>query len=487
MEVQSYERNHWIFKKHSNNMNLFEEVALYLKANKSGISKAEKEKMYEEFRATTLYNPRMSLRSEPLDAINHKLDGLNYYMFGYSDKIEGDKKFIFSPLGNLFLKYLGDRQAIAKIFTTMLIGIQFPHPASRPSENFHLYPFRFIFSLLLEPRLDGILYHYEVYRYLIYVDKFTPEIYEQLIYEILESRKISDVDKFAYLKKYEFEIVKSTYEWQYYVSSMLESVGIIHKNNGTRTVDLYHPQRRGSKSAPTKRSINNGFFQLTELVKPIVVSLLGKYKIDDVTLELNDSNRKSGDVVKEIYSFYPDELLTEIGEIPDPMQIQLIKLPKLIEEYAQNPNNQTADKFEDVLEEAFNMFINVEAQKLSGPGRTDIECLYLGINEKFAVEAKSTANKLSSVNAGRLHRHRNIIGANYTIVVTPRYVPSVKYDILGQEIVIIKANTLSEYLYNNIVSHNRDIDYKEIQEIIVNNLGKDISANISDLTLSKFG
>lgn len=487
MPVNSEERKHWVFKKHTNRIKVLTEVALYLKANKAGISIHEKERMYEEFSKTDYYNPRESLRDKPLDAFNHRIAELNYYMFGYSDTLEGSKKFIFSPLGNLFLNHLDDRKSLAKIFATMLFSIQFPHPASKPSEEFSLYPFRLIFSLLLDPRLDGTLYNYEVYKFLIYQDEMTPDIYEDLVSKILESRKQSDIDKFAYLKSNEDEIVKSTYEWQYYVSSVLATVGVIHKNDGNSSIDLFHPQKPTSKSAPTKRIVNNGFFALTEVVKPLIIKLFEDYSLYDVPLDLGDSKRKSNDIVKEIYSFYPNALLVEIGETPDPLQMQLLELPKLIEEYSQNPKNQTADKFEDVLEDAFNMFVNVEAQKLSGAGRTDIECLYLTIKEKFAVEAKSTANKLSGINAGRLRRHRNLIGAKYTIVVTPRYVPSVKYDIAGQEIVIIKANTLSEYLYNNIATNNRNIDYGEIQEIVVNNLGKDISADVSELTLTKFG
>lgn len=487
MEKQWPEQKHWVFKKHTNNIELLTEVALYLKANKASISKDEKERMYEEFSRTSLYNPRISLRDEPLDAINHKLDGLKYFMFGYSDQIEGRTKFIFSPLGNLYLKYLDEKDTLSKIFSAMLIGMQFPHPFSKPSEDFMLYPFRLIFSLLLEPRLDGKLYHYEVVRFLIYIRKITPGLYEDLIVKILQSRKESDDDRFRYLKINEFEVTKSVYEWQYYMSSILDEINVIEKDDGDAYIDLYHPQKPTSKSAPTKRKANNGFFSLNKIVKPLIKTLLSEYTLYDQPLTLNNSKRKSDDVVKEIYSFYPSELLSEIGEMPNPLEMQLLELPKLIEEYSQNPDNRTFNKFEDVLEEAFNMFVNVDAQKLSGAGRTDIECLYLTINEKFAVEAKSTAKKLSAINAGRLRRHRNLIGAKYTIVITPRYVPSVKYDIQGQEVVIIKANTLSEYLYNNIVSHNREIDYGEIQEIIVNNLGNDISPEVSELTLTKFG
>ena len=98
-------------------------------------------------------------------------------------------------------------------------------------------------------------------------------------------------------------------------------------------------------------------------------------------------------------------------------------------------------------------------QGMSVAGNTDLECLYIPRKKKFTVEAKSTKNKLSSVNAGRLAGYREKIGGAYTIVVTPRYVPAVLQDIRTSPIVIIRANTFSEYLYNCIDNDIREIDY----------------------------
>lgn len=481
------DREHWVFKKHTQNIQFFVDCATYLKQNNSGVSSLEKKKMFDKLKKSKHYNPRNQVGSERLDAMNHRINGLEYFMFGYSDKVDGRQKFIFSPLGNLFLKYLGDEKTLAKIFTTMLYGIQFPHPASKPSINFLLFPFRLIFALLLEPKLNGILYNYEIYKFLIYVDSIDSEKYSKLVRDIVNARTMSEQEKFDDLKSRESVIVKSTYEWQYYIAPLLSSVGVINCSFGKNSIKLYHPQKEGSTSKPTARNIHDGYFSLSPVVLPLVKKLIMSYSVFEHPLLLSDSRRKSNDVVKEIYSFFPEELLQEIGETPDETQIKLLELPKLIEKYSHNPKNQTADRFENILEEAFNMFINVDASKLSGPGRTDIECLYITANDKFAVEAKSTANKLSGINSGRLKHHRQLIGASYTIVVTPRYVPSVKYDISGQQIVIVKANTLSEYLYNNIVNDHRDIDYGEIQNIIQNNLGKDISPYVSDLTLANFG
>lgn len=476
----------WIFKKHTNNIQLLIEMALHLKSNKSSVSIEDKKAMYDIFSESELYNPRKSLRDKPLDAINHKLDGLSYFMFGYSDKINNENKFIFSPLGNLFLKHLNNKEKLSKIFSCMLIGMQFPHPYSHPSEHFLLYPFRLIFKLLLDKRLQGKLYHYEVYKYIIHTTFIDDTKYEFLVNSILDSRDKSWNEKFNELSEMQYKIVKSVYEWQYYIVPLLGSLHIFKIDDGDIDQKLYHPQRDGSKSPPTARKANNGYVEMNDNLTDFISKLLDEYSFLDIPTSLSDSQRKSSDVTKEIYSFYPNLLLTEIGEAIS-VESHILNIPKLVTEYSRNPDNSTSGKFEKILEEAFNLFIDVEAQWLAGAGRTDIECMYLPINEKFSIEAKSTKNKLSMINAGRLKRHRALIGANYTVVITPRYVPSVRYDVEGQDIVLITADTLAEYLYNNIISNNRNISYSEIQTIVVANLGRDISTQISNLTLSKFG
>ena len=83
-------------------------------------------------------------------------------------------------------------------------------------------------------------------------------------------------------------------------------------------------------------------------------------------------------------------------------------------------------------------------------------------------------------------RHRNKIGAEYTIVVTPRNDPAVLHDIKSAPNVIDRASTFSEYLYNHIDNEIRKIDYADFNNIILKNFGKDISSNVSALTIDKF-
>jgi type II restriction enzyme len=179
-------------------------------------------------------------------------------------------------------------------------------------------------------------------------------------------------------------------------------------------------------------------------------------------------------------------LLEEIGEAEDSLKLELLDLPRLIELYSNNKDGEEAYLFEDVLVNGFNLFYNVEVKKVGGAGNTDIECLYITKKKKFAVDAKSTKNKLSGINSGRLEGHRNRIGAVYSIVVTPRYVPAVLQDIRTSPIVIIRASTFAEYLYNCIDNDIREIDYSDFDDIIVTNLGTDISKRISNLTIERF-
>jgi type II restriction enzyme len=303
--------------------------------------------------------------------------------------------------------------------------------------------------------------------------------YEELIKKILEIRSWENNKIEQKFREDEHAYVNSAYEWDYYVSTFFESAGILKKTSGEVICTLIH-----GKS--TKRKLTKNVVQLSDNLLEYCNKLQDKYPYYEKPLLLNDPERLKIDVIKEIYSFYPQTLLEEIGETKDELKLGLLNLAKLIEQYANNNEGAEAYLFEDILVDGFNMFINVEAKKIGGAGNTDIECLYITKKKKFAVDAKSTKNKLSGLNSGRLAEHRSKIGGEYTIVVTPRYVPAVLHDIKSSPIVIVRASTFSEYLYNHIDNEIRKIDYADFDKIILNNLGKDISQYISTLTIEKF-
>jgi len=469
----------WILYRHTRDFEKLCAVAEFLKSyTKTGISKEDKTNLNLKLRELGLYNERNP--ELPLDAINHKINQLSYYMFGYQAKVDGEDRFLFSPLGNLFLKHVEDEEKTAKIFLTMLWAVQYQHPHSCTDEEFQLYPFRLIYKLLSEPKLSNKLYAFEVAYSVVFTKEITMETYEDLVNELLDLRKLSDEELADKFQEDRHAYVNSAYEWDYYVSSLFESAGVLNRKDGIVITKLQHGNTN------TFRKITRNEVSVPENLKILVQQLENNYSFLEKPLLLNDPERLKIDVVKEIYSFYPKTLLIEIGEEIDNFKYELLNLPKLIEQYADNNDGAEAYLFEDALTDGFNMFYNVEAQKIGGAGNTDLECLYIPKKKKFAVDAKSTKNKLSGVNAGRLEGHREKIGGTYTIVVTPRYVPAVLQDIRTSPIVIIRANTFSEYLYNCIDNDVREIDYEDFDSIIVNNLGKDISKNISDLTISRF-
>lgn len=473
------DKKKWILYRHTTDFDKLVVLAEILKSyTKTGISKEDKTNLNLKLRELGLYNERNP--ELPLDAINHKINQLSYYMFGYQAKVEGQDRFLFSPLGNLFLKQVNDKEKAAKVFLTMLWAVQYPHPHSGTDNDFQLYPFRLIYKLLLEPKLSYKLYAFEVAYSVVFIKEATQKSYDDLVNGLLSLRMLSNEEIALKFQEDRHAYVNSAYEWDYYVSNLFESAGVLNKKAGVVITKLQHGNTN------TLRKITRNEVSIPQNLETMVIQLENEYSFLEKPLLLNDPERLKIDVIKEIYSFYPKTLLVEIGEVADDIKFDLLNLPKLIEQYANNNEGAEAYLFEDALTDGFNMFYNVEAEKIGGAGNTDLECLYITKKKKFAVDAKSTKNKLSGINAGRLEGHREKIGGAYTIVVTPRYVPAVLQDIRTSPIVIIRATTFSEYLYNCIDNDLREIDYEDFDNIIVNNLGKDISKNISDLTISRF-
>jgi type II restriction enzyme len=469
----------WILYRHTRDFGKLCVVAEYLKSySKTVISKDDKTKLNLKLKELGLYHERNP--ELPLDAINHQINQLSYYMFGYQAKIDGQDRFLYSPLGNLFLKYDEDKINRAKIFLAMLWAVQYPHPHSGTDSEFQLYPFRLIFKLLSEPRLSNKLFAFEVAYAVMFIKKIDKSTYKKLVDELLDLRKLSNQDLAERFQEDSHAFVNSSYEWDYYVSTLFESAGVLNKLKGDVICKLKHGNTK------TYRKITRNVVTISANVVEIVNKLEMEYSFLEKPLILNDPERLKIDVVKEIYSFYPQALLSEIGEATDKLKFELLNLPKLIEKYSNNNDGSEAYLFEDALVNGFNMFYNIEAEKVGGAGNTDLECLYITKKKKFAVDAKSTKNKLSGINSGRLEGHREKIGGGYTIVVTPRYVPAVLQDIKSSPIVIIRASTFSEYLYNCIDNDVREIDYEDFDDIIINNLGTDISKKISDLTITRF-
>jgi len=466
----------WVIYRHTNDLSLTITLAQLLKSSNKGVlSKRKKFELLMQLREMGLFNERND--DFPLDSINHNINHLVYYMFGY----KYEDKFLFSPLGNLYLKRLGQKNKINKIFLTQLWGLQFYHPIiGGTDESFNLYPFRLIFKLLRDERIGNELQTIEVILLLVFVKNVTKETYDELIQNILAIRKLRDKKIIEIIKEDEHVYVNALYEWDYYLCKILESAGLINRDIGNEVCRLQH-------GTNTTRILRRNKIRLTDELIRYCDILLNNYPYTSIPIDLNDSGRMKIDIIKEIYGFFPKELLVEIGAKEESRKQKILELPRLIDEFSNNEEGKTWSPFEQVLTMGFNMFYNVEARRIGGPGNTDIECLYITLKEKFAVDAKSTKNKLSSLNSGRLRRHRNKIGGQYTIIVTPRYTPIVLDDISESKIVILLASTFAEFLYNCIDNNIKEIDYSIFNDIIINNFSTDISDKVSNITIERFG
>ena len=210
--------------------------------SRTTITTEEKAKLNLKLKEMGLYNERNP--ELPLDAINHKINQLAYYMFGYKTSMNGLARFMFSPLGNLLLKHRHDGEKTAKIFLTMLWAIQYGHPSGGTGKEFQLYPFRLIFKLLSDPKLNFELYAYEAAYLVVFVKTIDSAPYEDLTNSILSLRKLPDDELASKFQQDRHAYVNSTYEWDYYVTEFLKSAGVLKKEYGNTICKLQHGQTR---------------------------------------------------------------------------------------------------------------------------------------------------------------------------------------------------------------------------------------------------
>lgn len=431
-----------------------------------------------------------------------------WYMFGYynkSCKPNEEKKMVFSPLGNLLLDNITDKKKCAKIFLAMLFGNGFRQPFSRMSEDFNIYAYRLIFQLLRDPRLKGRLYNDEVFYLTMFLKVIDQDTYEELISDILNLRALSATSKFKLFKENEKILGLACHEWRYAIG-MLESARIININNDNNNIivgQLTYGNINPKTGKPNAiRNYKEDYITLRPELFKFTDILLENYPYYNRPYTDEDKSQKfNSSIIVEMYSFYPPELLAEIGitSQKDKAITEMLDMANNINYYS---HEETAGgvNFEYAINDAFNMLSDVEAERIAGAGNPDIECLYYpkaGDNIKFDIEAKARKTKLLEINSRRIRTHRDLIKSNYTMIVAPNYTIGVLKDIEGEKSVIVKSATLANYFYQSILKNGRNISYAALNEIIILHMGRDITNvldtyvydnfghNISDLSISK--
>ena len=156
---------------------------------------------------------------------------------------------------------------------------------------------------------------------------------------------------------------------------MLQSAGILNIHEGKDVGNLTYGTVDKKTGRPTAvRKYNENHVTLQAGLDTLVDKLLASYPYyakpypeDEISKKFNSS------IVVEMYSFYPPELLEEIGmDTEDDRAIATMLQIASDVNYYSREETATGAKFEDALTNAFNMFIDVDAQRIGGAGNADI-------------------------------------------------------------------------------------------------------------------
>lgn len=445
-----------------------------------------------------IYIPRFGKPS--VDTTNFKICQIVYSMFAYKNEHSANKEIVYSPLGNLLLDNIDKKEWVAKIFATMMYGMPFNHPFNQMRPDFNIYPIRLVFKLLSDSRLDYKLYEDEMFYHIFWIKEIDEDSYEDLVRTLLKYRSLTTEEKYKMCTErlsVQDTLANALHE-THYLFGQLESAGIVtifdgevvgtlrQGGWGRGAVPDFPSKEELAKHKPTGlRTYRTEGVRLNDSVKPLITKLLDNYSFCEAPHDLLDTLGRQ-DYILRLYNFYPEELLQDLGIKQNRIQAML-QIANDIKTYSRNQEVGDCYKFEDVLANAFNEFDDVEAHTIGGAGNTDVECLYLTIDEKFAVEAKSTQTKLGAINAGRLQLHRDKIKAKYTIIVAPYYKPSVETDIANTLNVMITASTLSNYLYQATIHSPNGISYEPLYRIVQDSLGTNITSKVNDYVARNFG
>ena len=465
----------WLFPQNSCNMKQFF-ITLNVFGKLNGISRKEnvQQLLLDQHSKMGAYKPYIKKDYYDFSSANHKIDEPRFYGAIYETS---NKKIHVSSYGELLLKYEQDEVKRNKVFIGMIFSIQFDNPYKK-MQNFDIYPLRLIFKLLTDNRLSLKLTNIEVSQILYYVKSVkTKEDYENIVSNILKFRN-TELEKNKEILNFNSTQFIKNYVSCNYLFNILSDLNITIQEKTDVQFKL-HSKARKNPTVITERTIQivNG---LLEFVKDYLLEL-------PVYEDTKKPNGLRSDWIRDIYNSVPEILLREIEEKED-VYTQYLQIPKILVETSINPDKWS--KFEEYITKSFNLFEDVEAETIGGPGQPDSLCHYLKGDIMFCADGKSTHKKLSSINDGRLRQHRWLYNAKYTIVVTPGYVPSAVEDIKGTHTCIITsycfADLITKYIFK-LYKNKEECSYEVFNNLILNNLGTDLSEKIYSIIDDKLG
>lgn len=474
------------------NINSKSQIDAFLLAIKSLKNNIDTKMLLEELKSIDVYKGRTTKGSTSTMGV--RLSQICFYMFGYRD-INSDA-FVPSPLMEMMLREHSDYRTIALI---NLFSIQFPHPFSNTPPNFNIYFGRLLISLLMEEKLNKKLYIDEAVWFLPFVESIDEKSYHGLINSILCFRKLEFHEKAALFKSvpdYEGVFSNCMHEINYYLFNVFYEYDVFkiigdEEHNEGNLLSFRHGKGNTFRTDRySSKKTYSGYVSLNTDLLDKAETLLDNYKYYEVPVSQATASSRI-DWIRDLYEFNPLKYLSTMNVIPE----SKTRISEIIHDVVYNSKfgGRDGKKFEISLANLFDNFREiVDVEIISGSGDTDILCnvedSYKKRLYKINVDAKSTRKATSSLNASRLNKHIEKNGSDYCIVVSPKFMRGVKLDIEGSSIVTIEAESLANYCLKECINSPDDLaDYEALDIIIRENFGKDISYEVNNRIVSKFG
>lgn len=477
----------WIFQKNISSKDLIESYVKVISENKL----IDKSDIQRRLKIDNAYKGRSV--SGSLSTMGVRFSQMCFYMFGYK---ANNSTFIPSQTT---LNILESEDEINKNMLVNLFALQFPHPYSKTPNDFKIYAGRLIVKLLTEPRIEKKLYIDEMIWFLPFIRTINNESYEELVNSILEYRQLSLFDKkrlFTSIDNYIDIFANCLHEINYYFIKIFKEFRVFdvvadyHHNNG-ELIKFKHGNTQTFRSDKVSNDCS-GYIKLNSNIYEIAENLVNKFSPFEKPISLDDS-----------FVYSKEDWISDLYE-SDLIKYLDVAIPRFnaSKEIISTITNMTymskysavdGKDFEKSLKPIFELFReNLNVELISGAGDTDLLCTMEKLNEsrdiyKINVDAKSRNSSLN-LNPMRLIRHLKIHSSKYCIVVAPRFSRGTILDISDFPIVTITADSLARYCSKECLS-NKDYlaDFSAIDEIILNNLGQDITNLVDKLVTKKYG
>lgn len=477
----------WIFQKNISSKDLIEAYVKVINENKN----IDKSQIQKQLKRDNAYKGRSITGS--LSTMGVRFSQMCFYMFGYKTS-----NSVFIP-SQTTLNILDSDSDVNKNMLVNLFSIQFPHPYSKTPNNFKIYAGRLIVKLLTDERIDSKLYIDEMIWFLPFIRTISNESYEQLVQSILEYRQLSYFDKktlFQSVDNYVDIFANCMHEINYYFIKIFKEFGVFdtvadYRHNDGQLFKFKHGNTDTYRSDKISNNVS-GYIRLNKDLYDDAKKLINKFSPFDKPVTLDDELVFS----KEdwISDLYENDLIKYLDVVIPRFNAQKEIISALTNmTYMSKYSAVDGKDFEKSLKPVFNLFretLNVEI--ISGSGDTDLLCTMEKLNEsrdiyKVNVDAKSRNSSLN-LNPMRLKRHIILHSSKYCIVVAPRFSKGTLLDISEFPIVTITADSLARYCSKECLSNSDYLaDYSSIDDIIMNNMGRDISSLVDRLVTQKYG